>query len=332
MSDETASGFVRIPLPLSGSPLDSVNVYAVSGREGLLLIDCGWDTPESYEALRTGLEPLGGIESIGEIIVTHIHPDHFGLAGRLARESGARISAHRLEVALIDARYRDVGGLVAEMEDWLRRHGAPENELEAMAEGSLRMLERVAPYRPDRTFEGGERVTWGEHELEVVWTPGHSPGLICLYDRNRRTLLSSDHVLPRISPHVGLHTQSSGNPLGEYLGALSRIRALPTRVVLPGHGSPFSDLEERVGWLVDHHEERLQEIEGRVNEGFQTAYAIAERLSWRGSEDGWESLEPFQRRMALTEVIAHLELLRVRGTLQAHSDGRTIRYAIPVAS
>src|SRR5881275_927658 len=98
MPHQIIPGLYRLPVPLPENPLGTVNVYAVIGEDGVRLVDCGWDTPEAYAALVAELQTLGAKTSdIREIIVTHIHPDHFGLAERLVAESGARLSMHRLE-------------------------------------------------------------------------------------------------------------------------------------------------------------------------------------------------------------------------------------------
>jgi glyoxylase-like metal-dependent hydrolase (beta-lactamase superfamily II) len=314
--EEAAPGIFRLPVPIAGNPLGAVNAYAFRVPGGLCLVDCGWDTPESFAALQSELAALGcSLTDIREILITHIHPDHFGLAGHLARESGARVLMHRLEATFVGARYGDVHALVADMEEWLRVHDVPAPELELMAEGSLRMIERVGTRRPDVVLEGGERLRWGARELEVIWTPGHSAGLVCLYDREAGILVSGDHVLQRISPHVGLHTQSSGNPLRDYLGSLKRVRELPVSTVLPGHGKPFQDLAGRVDELVAHTQGRSAAVRDLLTGDGQSAYSLAARLEWRGAEDGWQRLEPFQQRMALTETIAHLEYLYGEGRI-----------------
>jgi glyoxylase-like metal-dependent hydrolase (beta-lactamase superfamily II) len=308
------------------NPLGTVNAYALVGNEGIMLIDCGWNTPEAYAAVEAQLAPLGGIAAVRRIVVTHLHPDHFGLATRLAEESGASVAMHHLDADVVSARYEETQTLVAQMESWLGRHGVPDDELAVMSEASLQLLRRVGTRRPDVLLEGGERLEWGPHRLEVLWTPGHSAGLICLLDADRRLLFSNDHVLERISPHVGMHVQSLGNPLGEYLASLCRVRDLPVEWVLPGHGAPFASLARRVDAIVAHHRERLDEILALLDGAPRSAYEIGGRLIWRGAEDGWTRLAPFQRRMALTETIAHVEYLVRAGTVRRHDNG-FIRYA-----
>jgi len=274
-----------------------------------------------------GLAAVGAhVRDIREIVVTHIHPDHFGLAGRLAEESGARVVMHRLEAQIVAARYQDTQSLVEEMEAWLRIHGVPHDDLVSMAEGSLMMLRRVGTRRPDDVLDGGETLAW-ERSFELMWTPGHSAGLICLYDREEETFISSDHVLERISPHVGLHAQSFGNPLADYLDSLRLVRDLPVRLVLPGHGSPFTDLRGRVDELVAHHEVRSARIREELAGAERSAFEVAGRLSWRGSERGWDRLAPFQRRMAVTETIAHLEYMHNRGQIGKETHKGAILYS-----
>lgn len=314
MPDEVAPGIFQLALPLGDNPLGTVNAYAVTSQDDIRLVDCGWNTPEAYTALASGLAAIGAsVASIREIVVTHLHPDHFGLAQRLTEESGARLLMHRMDAVYVSARYEDTRRLVAEMEAWLRINGVPSDQLEHVAEASLKMLERVGARQPDVLLEGGETLAWGSYEFEVIWTPGHSAGLICLYDREAQVFISDDHVLERTSPHVGLHAQSLGNPLGDYLDSLRLVRDLPVRAVLPGHGAPFSDLASRVDAILEHHQQRFAEVLMALDDGEQTAYSVAGHLSWRGSRRGWQDLEAFQRRLALTETIAHLEFMHTRG-------------------
>jgi glyoxylase-like metal-dependent hydrolase (beta-lactamase superfamily II) len=310
MSEEVVPGIFRLPVPLPDSPLATVNSYAFVESDGIRLVDCGWDTPEAHQAMVAQLGDIGGgIGDLREILVTHIHPDHFGLAERLARESGARVLMHRLEAIYVGARYQDVRLLVEQMAAWLRINGVPREELEAMTRGSLEMVRRVGTRSPDVLLQGDEVLPWGRFRLRVLWTPGHSAGLICLHDPDARILLSSDHVLERISPHVGLHTQSLGNPLSDYLDSLAATRPLPVDLVLPGHGRPFGGLPSRVDSLIEHHRQRLSTILDVIATGEQSAYGISSSLPWKGSEAGWDRLAPFERRMAVTEVAAHLEHL-----------------------
>jgi len=327
MVEEVAPGIHRLPLPLEG-PLGSVNTYVVEGDDGVLLVDCGWNTPDAYAALEDGLASIGyTVAGIRTVAVTHIHPDHIGLAARIVKASHAAELMHRRDAALVGARYEDARGAVAAMEAWLRANGSPDDEVEATAGASLWMLSLVDVRKPDVLLAGGETINCGRYAFEVIPTPGHSQGLYCLYDRSSGVFLSSDHVLERISPHIGLHTQSSEDPLREYLDALRRVRDLPVSVVLPGHGDPFHDLAGRVDGIARHHDERCARMLQALGDGEATAYTVASRLPWRGSADGWRDLAPFDRRMAVTETVAHLEHMALDGRLTRSARAGLVRYA-----
>jgi len=165
----------------------------------------------------------------------------------------------------------------------------------------------------------------------VLWTPGHSTGHICLFDARNKVLLSGDHVLPHITPSVGLHVRAASNPLADYLDSLRLVGRLEAELVLPGHGEPFHGLPERTGELIAHHQRRLDEIHGlleREPERALTGYAIAARMNWSRRRT-WDDLSGFERRMAVTEALAHIELLHARGEVhKEYADGE-ITYRLP---
>ncbi|HEY8766464.1 MAG TPA: MBL fold metallo-hydrolase [Dehalococcoidia bacterium] len=324
-------GVHKIRVPLTGSPLGWVNSYVIRTDEGYALVDCGWDMPDALAALRKGLDELSiPLESIRRLIITHNHPDHYGLAGRLVQLASCGVMMHRLDAIHIESRYVNMTALQAEMEQWLRIHGAPAGELIAMVKGSEAILERVNIAKPDIEVSGGEKIAAGALEWEVIWTPGHSVGHICLYESTRKAFLSGDHILNPISPSIGLHAQSMGNPLSDYLSSLEAIRERDVEVVLPAHGDEFRGFRERIDELMSHHEARLEEIcEIISRQGPRTAYETASQMRWR-SEGGFEEWPPFQRRMATTEALAHLELLVSRSAVRrVIADGGLVRYALP---
>ena len=215
--------------------------------------------------------------------------------------------------------------MVAETERWLQANGMPQEEWDVIIRVMRSRPIRTPTYRPDLLLEGGEVLEWRPFRFEVIWTPGHSPGLVCLYERQHQILLSSDHVLEGISPNIAYSAQHTGDPLDAYLRSLRLVRDLPVALVLPGHGAPFSDLTGRVDALEQHHEERLQAILDVVakQEG-QSAYAIASQLPWRGSAGGWQQLQPFDRLAALGETLAHVQYLTNQGRLHSREEDGTV--------
>ncbi len=317
----------RLPLPLpSGGPAE-VNTYVIVGDEGVTLVDCGWDSSRSYAALVSGLGALGvSIGDIRQLIITHSHPDHVGLARRIVAESGAHWVMHRRDALYLRASPEEARRLTAETDRWLRRCGIPPAELEATAMVGQWLLSLGGDRQPDVLLEDGERLPCGPYAFRVIATPGHADGLFCLYDERTGVLVSSDHVLERISPQIGLHAEGQGDPLGGYLHSLARVAELPAHIVLPGHGAPFRDLAGRVRALVRHHEERGVAILRALDGDRLSAYETAARLTWRGSADGWQKLGAFDRRLATTETAAHLEHMRAQGRLARRPDGNVYRY------
>ncbi len=160
---------------------------------------------------------------------------------------------------------------------------------------------------PDVLFEDGKRVDVPGWDLKTVWTPGHSPGHVCFYSEEHRLLLSGDHVLPRITPNIGVHTQQFPNPLGEYLESLLKCQNLGVDEVLPAHEYRFADLRGRLDEIITHHADRLAEIEKLIDEHpGSTAWDISVALKWSRP---WHEIADFMQRAAVGETLAHIVLL-----------------------
>lgn len=291
--------------------LRHVNVYLVRDGDGVTLIDTGLKTDESRQALEAHLADLGvPLKRIRRILITHIHPDHFGLAAELRQRSGAELVIHRLEVALMEPRYARAEDLVHDVAAWLSKNGVPSKEAEFIKSASMAAREFVSVAEPDTLLEGAERLTTEGGALIATWTPGHSPGHCCFYWPERQLLFSGDHLLPKISPNIGLHPQSGADPLTDYLGSLDRIRRLEVSLVLPAHGEPFADHRSRIDSIVQHHRERKDSLVALAAEGPQTGWELAARLF-----KGVMERNVFQQRLALQETLAHCQSLAQEGRL-----------------
>jgi len=307
---------LKLPVPIPSNQLADINVYLIQSEKGWMLVDTGWNTKEAFAALEDQLGEIGtSFQDIHQIIVTHFHPDHYGLAGKLKQLSKATLALHQVEKAFLDSRYINMNNLLAEIARWLRLHGVPEEEMPHLQKSSLGARKFVLPASPEVALKGGEKITCGSFDFEVLWTPGHSPGHICLYEPARRILLSGDHILPTIFPNVGLHPQSGDNPLGDYLNSLRLIEKLEVDLVLPAHEYVFSGLRQRIEELYHHHRERKAAITKVLKEGAKTAYEISQRIPWiiNGAMVSFEELLPLDKRLAVMSTLAHLEPLRAEG-------------------
>jgi glyoxylase-like metal-dependent hydrolase (beta-lactamase superfamily II) len=328
---EIISGIHQIKIPFPKGMLDYTNIYVVEGSEGNIMIDAGWDNPEAFSALREGLnEDRLKFQDIKKIVITHIHPDHYGLASKVKQLCGAKVAMHRIEAGLVDSRYVNFTELLKEMEEELSSNGVPQAELPEMKEASLWMKQFVLPDPPDIMLEDGDKLGNGSLEFEVLRTPGHSLGHICLYEPNRRLLFSGDHILFNITPHVGFHPQSGDNPLGDYISSLKMIEELRVNFVFPGHGPVFNSLKIRVAEILRHHEQRKKVIVESLSDGLKTAYQIAEEIPWVPEQRGvsFQDLALQDKRLAILETIAHLRLLMSEGNVgKIEKDGVSLYLA-----
>lgn len=322
-------GLWSIPVPIPVNPLRYVLVYALEMDDGVAIVDAGWNTDEAYDALVAGLGVAGyAITDVKAVLVTHIHPDHYGLAGRVREMSGAWIGLHPADASLVHERYDDstIESMVDRQRALLDRCGVPAQTAEELASSSMMIRHMVSMAKPDRLIEDGDRLDLSGWDLRAVWTPGHSPGHLCFVSPSRKLLFSGDHVLAKITPMVAVHPQSPPNPLADYLDALATVRELDVEEVLPAHEYRFLELRERVDYVVAHHGERLAEIE-RVVAGASgvTCWEVATRLTWSRP---WETIPPFMRRAANNETLAHLVWLEARGRIRREPGDRELWHSM----
>lgn len=311
--ERAAPGLWSIPVPIPNNPLRYVLVYCFELADtGLALVDAGWDTEEAWRALCDGLAAVGAaVTDVRAVLVTHIHPDHYGLAGRIREASGAWVGLHPADAELVGDRYTDIDPLLVRARALLRDCGVPEHEVTDLADASVSVRSWVQTAHPDRLVEDGDRLDLPGWDLRAIWTPGHSPGHLCFAEPERRLLLTGDCVLPRISPNVGVHPQQRANPLAEFLDSLQRLDRHDPDLVLPAHEYRFLDLHARIGSLLRHHEQRLAEFAARVvAEPGITCWRLTATSTWSRP---WPEISGFMRRAANGETLAHLELLAAQG-------------------
>jgi glyoxylase-like metal-dependent hydrolase (beta-lactamase superfamily II) len=321
-------GLWSVPVPIPNNPLRYVLVYLLELDDGVAVVDTGWNTDEAWTALGDGLRVAGyAVSDVKAALITHIHPDHYGLAGRLRAESGAWVALHRADAELIPARYGiDIESLLQRMRTLLTECGVPDDSVEQLSGASMGIREFVALAEPDVLLEDRSALPLAGWDLIAVHTPGHSPGHVCFYAPGRRLLLSGDHVLPRISPNIAVHAQQPGNPLADFLDALARVRELDVDEVLPAHEWRFRGLRPRVDELIKHHGARLDETEAalRAAPGL-TCWETALKLRW--SRD-WAEITGFMQRAAVGETLAHLVLLESRRRVRREGSKPERWYAV----
>lgn len=308
-------GLWSIPVPIPENPLRYVLVYALEIDGGVALVDAGWNTDVAWDALNSGLTGIGStVTDVKAVLVTHIHPDHYGLAGRVREASGAWIALHPADAAMLEGRYVEVDDLLAKISELLEDAGVPPEKLPDLNMASMVIRSQVTMAEPDVLLEDDRQVPVDGWDLRTIWTPGHSPGHVCFFSESRRLLLSGDHVLPRITPNVGIYTQQYANPLGDFLESQLKVHDLPVDEVLPAHEYRFAGLGERVDEIIAHHADRLDQIERLLMEQpGSTAWEITVALTWSRP---WDAIPDFMQRAAVGETLAHLVLLENHGRIR----------------
>jgi glyoxylase-like metal-dependent hydrolase (beta-lactamase superfamily II) len=312
---EVAPGILRMQLPIQFTGLGHVNCYALEDERGFAIVDPGLPGDKSWDGL---IDRLGRAEipltRIHTVVITHSHPDHFGGAARVREETGADILTHRSFKLWWD---RDSDGLddtpsdALEMpEDWSRPTpwGGAFTPPSDGAVSEMRAEMRSNDHRPHPTIrvDDAEVIKLGRREWVSMHTPGHTPDHLCLFDPEGGVVLSGDHVLPSITPHIGGMDGFAEDPLAEFFGSLDRMAKLDgVTVALPAHGHPFTDLAGRVRVIEEHHVERLARLRSASEELGRPA-SVNEMMQHLFSPRAWGS-------MAESETFAHLEHLRLRG-------------------
>jgi glyoxylase-like metal-dependent hydrolase (beta-lactamase superfamily II) len=326
---EIVAGVHQLKIPFPEGMERFTNAYVIEGSKGNILVDCGWDSSEAVWAFREELrlERLS-FDDINWIVVTHVHPDHFGLAAKLRELCGAKIVMHPLEDSLIDSRYVDYRQLAGELEEMLVSNGVPSEEAARMREASARAAQFVTPTHPDVLVEDGDTISNGTFQLEILHTPGHSPGHICLYDARKRRLFCGDHVVFDAVPRIGVHPQSGSDPAGDYARSLEYVLEKPVSFVFPGHGPVFNSLTIRSEEILRQHATMQRQIAEVLDDGLKTACDIAREIGWRTVEGdvSYDDLGFRERRAAVCEVIAWLRRLVEEGRVAALERNGTTTY------
>jgi len=308
---------ISLPTPF---PVGPVNVYLAEG-EPLTLVDTGPRYDLAREALGAALAGRGyRVAGLQRIVLTHAHPDHCGLAAELVRASGAEVLTHAANLPWLtddaDARSLVFYGKV------MRWAGVPVKALMGLAR-TQRSTDRYAePVTPDCTLADGDVLQLGDEGWRVLHTPGHAGGLLCLYQPQRRLLISSDHLLRDISSNPLVEPPAPGETelprrLVEYMAQLRRVAELDVALALPGHGPPITDHRALIRERLAFHEKRARRVLETLDDDTLTVHEIASAL--------FPGLDHINYFLALSEVIGHLQWLEVEGRV-AHTERNGVAF------
>lgn len=321
-----APGLYRIPLPLPDE-LRAVNAYAIAGEDGFTLIDSGLVLDGARDRLEQAMKELGaGLGDVRRFLVTHVHRDHYTQAVAIRRDFGAHVGLGAGERASFDVLCDPATQAYRQQLEDLRANGA-----QAVADAVLSVLPaETVPHSaweaPDEWIESGSTLHAGPRRLEARATPGHTQGHLVYFDRAAAMLFAGDHVLPHITPSIGLEPVPGRSPLADYLGSLHEVRALPDARLLPAHGPVTASTHARIDELLEHHDIRLRRTAEAIGHGASTAFEAATVLRWTSRERRFAELAPFHQMLAVVETVWHLRLLATQQRVVAGEQDGIVHY------
>jgi glyoxylase-like metal-dependent hydrolase (beta-lactamase superfamily II) len=306
-SAKTTLWAAHIPIPY---PMKFVTTLLDTATP-ITLIDPALDTPAARAALLALLGHFGlGWRDVERIIITHHHPDHYGLAGWIAQQSGASVLMLEEDVVRGEVYWHNWPAWVDAHIAHYQRHGLPD-DADSVRQESQQTRSRIHVPQKIQLLRPQERLELAGLTWEVLWFPGHADGHLALWNAEAELLIAGDAILPRITPNIGLYAFSRPNPLADYLESLAKMQALAPVQAITGHYGPFlPDVAGRAAQISAHHHERLHDLT-RLSQPM-SAFAASFVLFP-------QELNPSGRRFALAETLAHLEYLRQQGSLRAET-------------
>lgn len=312
--------WLRMPLPMS---LDHINLYMLDDGDGWFIVDTGMNLPDTQAIWETIFSQYCSYKPVKGVIVTHLHPDHIGLAGWLCQYWNAPLymSANeyfsaRALVAMLQASELSVD----HMATFYRYAGQPQIFIDSLKKRMQGFAKMVSPLPNSyRRLKPNGVLSIGGRKWRIITGGGHSIEHACLYCESDKLLIAGDQILPRISPNVSVvAVEPEGNPLQDWLNTQQALLTLDeSTLVLPAHNEPFIGLKVRAKALLDHHEQQMDLLLDACDTA-KTATQLLDVLFQR-------EIAPSEISMAVGECIAHLHLLVERGKL-SRQDNNGIYY------
>jgi len=304
---------IKIDVPFD---VKYVYTYLLKLGKNYLLFDAGLNMGNWSKKFFSCLEQVNiSPKEISQCIVSHNHLDHIGMIKRLKRKNqDLKVMMHYITNETMRwetdrDNFEELKQITQNVSKEIMQYGFNEKQRERLINYFLTWPQMKKYQKPDIVIHDNDEFTVGESNFKVIWTPGHALGHICLFEKNRRYLFSGDHILSRITPHIGVFIINPmirekynefdfHNILDLYLKSLKRIKKLNPKIIFPAHQEIIDNPEKRIEEIQAHHNQRLREISELIKENPMSPVNIAKRH--------FGELDDMNSFLALSEVLAHL--------------------------
>ena len=300
-----------IEVVLPNNPLKALNAYVIKGEEKSLIIDTGFNQKECIEALFNGLKELEINIKDTELLITHLHSDHSGMAN-LFQECGVTIYASEVDGKIINQMTDDL--YWKEFDQFKILFGLESDNTTYKEHPGY----KYALHSPVdlKYLQEGEKIEVSNYVFEVVSIPGHTPGHLGLYEREHKLFFGGDHILDSITPNIGFWGLEQ-NILAIYFNSLAKIYLYDIDYLFTSHRNIIRDHRKRIDELLLHHMERLNEVLEVLQDGQLSVRDVAAKMTWRIRAKDWDSFPRPQKWFASEEAMAHLNHLYFIGSINS---------------
>lgn len=312
----------KLEIPLPNNPLRALNSYIIKSEGRNLIVDTGFNTDEGRQALLSGMGEIGASLDRSDLLVTHLHSDHCGLAAALNRE-GAFVYAGETDGRMIN----EMTGpkYWTNLASYIRIFDLEKDKVSFDDHPGYR-------YCPKETIEfrfvrEGDRIEVGQYSFKIIDIPGHTPGHIGLYEPNHKLFLCGDHILDRITPNIAFWGFDR-DILAVYFDSLRKIREYDIDYLLTAHRNIIRDHRRRIDELLAHHQKRLEEIKKIIHNEPVTIRNTAASMHWDLKHNNWEDFPNPQKWFAAGEAMSHLEHLYHTGRAERSTVEGALRYKL----